>query len=107
VSGHGWWPPAGAVIVVPGPGIHCTVCGASERQGNPRAAVAATRAHRCPAGTRGAVPVCPVCLSRTEQCVTPAADVRQGERRRPVPAWHGERTALAMQAIAERERGRS
>lgn len=72
----GWYPPRGAVQLAmarmpdgePGWVARCASCG-WQTSGRVKAALAeAKRYHRCPAGTRGALPACPVCFSTARRC---------------------------------------
>jgi len=83
-----WFPPAGAVAVQAGPAINCAACGRTEKAGTPRNAIRMRNNHRCQAGTPGAVPRCPDCLSTDESCV-----LLDGTR---LSTWHPSRAAIAQ-----------
>lgn len=92
----GWYPPDGAVALIAGPGIDCACCSEVEMARTPAMAVRLVQLHRCPPGTRGAVPACPVCASTTDQCMTLGLGGRHPE---PLPVWHAARTQIAQAAI--------
>ncbi len=90
----GWYPPAGAVVIQPGPAISCKACETVTPAGTPGNAIRMRDRHRCPAGTPAAHPRCPDCSSIGPHCL-----LVDGQ---PAPVWHPSRTDLYAAAVRAR-----
>lgn len=105
-----WNPPAGAVTITAGPRggfqVDCTVC---EYQYPSEPYVACItdarehkRLHRCPAGTPGAYPTCPVCYATGKHCRGGAEMTTiRGSQHHNGARWHLERRALYLASLME------
>ena len=90
IRGRGWFPLEGMVTVQAGPAISCAACGTVENAATKPNALRMRDRHRCPPGTQGAVPRCPVCGSTGPSCVLLGGIA--------APMWHVERDDLAKAA---------
>ncbi len=90
IRGRGWFPLEGQVTIQAGPAISCAACGTVENSGTKPNAARMRDRHRCPPGTAGAVPRCPVCDSTGPSCV-----LLDGTT---APLWHTERDDTAKAA---------
>lgn len=95
-TGKGWYPPRGTVQLAmtsmpdgeSGWAACCTNCG-WRITGRVKTAVAdEKRFHRCPPGTEGALPRCPVCSSTVRRCYRDSG----------AGGWHGARRRIYDEA---------